>query len=237
MSAATTSSSTLNQKQMRPYIAALILMLSTGFAASAQFQRGDLFLSGSLEFSADQEKNESKQESFVELLVLPRLGYFVTDKLALGLGLAYNFQREQYEGEGLFPLKTLDELQLFGPELSLRRYWALRPNFGLWLDFSGAVAFGSLTSEIRHPLAPPSESKQNAFALGAAIRPGAYLFVSPRLALEASLGGLSYGHVRIKDADNGGETASKSNSYSFLLDGNNLGLRLGLSWFLVRGEP
>jgi hypothetical protein len=213
----------------------IALCLGFGAVGLAQFQPGDMFLRGSLEFFTEKETSENVQESFLELLALPQLSYFITDKLALGVGLAYNYQREQYETEGFFPRKDLDKLQLFGSELSLRRYWPLRPNFGLWLNFIGGVSFGSLTSETGHPQATPSETKQNAFALGAAIRPGAYLFVSPRLALEASLGGLSYGQVRITDADNGGDTVSKSNAYNFLLDGNNLGLRLGLSWFLVRG--
>jgi hypothetical protein len=178
----------------------------------------------------DGEEGDSDFEAKIfNLTAAPGFGYFVSSNLALGLNVDYGFEREQL---AFGSSKETDTRHTLRPQLFLRYYRPFNPDFGLWLDFYGGASIGQSKNVETDPFSEDI-SQINSLGFDLGVRPGLYYFVARRWALEASIGGFSYSRVRDKVKDSNRDPVIRG-GFSAFLDGG-LGLRLGLSWFLVRG--
>jgi hypothetical protein len=217
---------------------ALCLGISTG--VSAQFQPGDLFVRGNAGLALGSSTNDAPNTiNTTGVATSLGLGYFLSPKLALGVTLGYDLDRtttDSRSGDRVFELSN----QVFLPQLFLRYYQEFRPGFGWWLDLYGGAHFGNglIDRTFSGNVNIRVDISSSGFEAG--LRPGLYGFISRRLALEASIGGLSFISIEETTEAEGGnippifsETTQRSEFRTFL-DGQNLGLRLGLVYFLNR---
>jgi outer membrane protein len=147
------------------------------------FSNGDMFLSGALGYSTTSTGDISESQ----FRIAPRIGFFVSNNIALGLELGYitTTSDETYEGP-------------FGPQIyqvenntfaigGFGRYYATPAN-----DFSifGQLSIAYASSKTEISIAGVDSYKATGFDFGLA--PGLSYFVSDNLALEATFGILSY---------------------------------------------
>ncbi len=181
---------------------AIIATSTAAMAQSEGFTKGSLFLSGNVGFSS--EKNNNNDSKFNSFSFSPRIGYFVTDKVAVGLRAGIESGTDEFEvlGETFEQKTSTTTIGLFG-----RYYFTPASKFSMFLNL-GADYVSSKEEETGE-----EDFKVNGFDIGLA--PGLHYFISNRLALETSIGLLGYS-TRKADVD-GAEAV------------NSFGLNLGLN--------
>ncbi|WP_294822420.1 outer membrane beta-barrel protein [uncultured Flavobacterium sp.] len=162
------------------------------------FSKGDVFVSGSLGYSS-QKTGEAKATRFG---VVPRVGYFVSEKIAIGAQLGYSSVAEDYFN-GLDWSESKTSSFIAG---AFARYYCTP---GKTFSFFGQLHANYVTSKTE----PSSgeEYKRNGFEAGLA--PGISYFVSDHFALETTFGLLGYGTSK-PDADG----AESTDTFNLNLD-------------------
>lgn len=189
---------------MKKIILSLLAVATFGTANAqetsneAGFAKGDLFVSGAFSFSSSKT-GDFKVNSFE---VAPRVGYFVTENIAIGASIGYQSNKLDFDGEDV--ANTGLGLGAFG-----RYYFTPASKFSLFAELG--VNYTSFDNEyfiIEGELIAPEtsvKSKQIGFGLGF----GMNYFVSSNFSIEAGVGVLGY-----TSNDNGGDGAEKTNTFS-----------------------
>ncbi len=190
---------------MKKIILSLLAVATFGTANAqetsieAGFAKGDLFISGAFSFSTSKT-GDFKVNSFE---VAPKVGYFVTENIAIGGSIGYQSNKLDFDGEDV--ANTGLGLGAFG-----RYYFTPASKFSLFAELG--VNYTSFDNEyfiIDGELFAPEtsvESKEIGFGLGF----GMNYFVSSNFSIEAGVGVLGYA-----SNDNGGDGADKTNTFSF----------------------
>lgn len=173
----------------------IILTVAAVFAmtfANAQdtkegFAKGDLYLSGTLNFSSEKT-GDFKTDG---LTVAPGLGYFITENLALEGQVAY---LSGTDNNGITELKTTG----VGLAAGVKYFWTPASKFSLSLG--GNVSYASVKYD-------NGVSDYTAKVMGVNIPVGLHYFVSDRFAITTTWAGLAY-----SSNDNGGDGAEKTNT-------------------------
>lgn len=181
-------------------IAALAVFGLTGVNAqetttNGGYAEGDLFISGAVGFDS-QSAADAETNSFE---IAPRLGYFVSENIAIGIQLGY----QKTKSEDAFGTDT-EDVSTFTAGAFGRYYFMPTNKFSLFGELG--VAYLSTNYDL-------IDIKGNGF--GAALSPGISYFVSNNFALEATFGVLSYASADI----DGGVSA---NGFSIGLDMNDI---------------
>ena len=174
-------------------IALLFLMLNVnaqdgGFSAKTQ---GTYFANGSVDiFSTTRNINDNKSDAFT-IQFMPRAGYFVMDRLAVGLGLVVSSNKESTD-TGFGELETTVTGFGIAP---LARYYFDNNIFG-----EAAIGIGSTKSKTEGGGFGDTEIKSNTF--GFRIGAGYAFFLGSHIAIEPSLN-YSWEDINPEDAPSG----------------------------------
>ncbi|GGZ52226.1 MULTISPECIES: outer membrane beta-barrel protein [Mesonia] len=165
------------------------------------FNEGDMFISGSVGFGTTKLPDDSKQNQFN---VIPRFGYFISEKIAVGAEIGYSKQKaEDSSGNDILDNSTFN-IGVFG-----RYYFLSDQKFNLF----GQLGLGyGHTKDI-------ADNKVN--GINADIMPGINYFISEHFALEATFGILGYSSAK-PDID--GAESTDSFNVGLNMDDINLGL-------------
>lgn len=171
--------------------------------SSEGFAKGDVFISGSFNLgSSKYSANGNYKEN--NFSFNPKVGYFVSENIALGLGLGFSSSKvEENEGDDAVKINAT-AFNVFG-----RYYTTPSSKFSV---------FGQLSAEYA-TVDYDGAFKVNGFGLELA--PGVSYFLNDSFALEASWGALSYGSAK---ADVDGAENSTEFNLGLDLDNINLGL-------------
>lgn len=178
-------------------------------SASAQegtegFAKGDLFISGAFGFGSTKT-GDFKTNDFV---VAPKLGYFVTENIALGLALGYETSKIEID-----PVSAKNNTLSVG---AFGRYYATPASkFSLF----GQLGLNYNSYDNEFDSEGLGESKGNGFDI--ALAPGVSYFITSNFALEATFGILGYETTK-PDADG----AEKTTAFQFGLDTRDINLGL-----------
>jgi hypothetical protein len=170
--------------------------------SSVGFKNGDVLLGGSFNISS---KKYSENENFKEnnFTIAPKISFFVTDNIALGLGLGLGSKKTvKLEGDNEVKINTTSRTA-FG-----RYYTAPASKFSI---------FGQLL--VKWDTVNFDAYKENSF--GFELAPGVNYFLNKHFALEATWGTLSY-----STSKKGIPFAKSSNAFELglNLDDINLGI-------------
>jgi len=144
-----------------------------GVPATNGFNQGDLFVTGSVGIGSEAT-GDNKTNSFN---ISPKVGYFATPNIALGVALGY--ESGKVESPGVPDVKSSDfAIGVFG------RYYVSPAN-----SFS---VFGELGVDYIHSKIDAGIRENNSNAVRVALAPGVSYFISQNFALEAKFGILSY---------------------------------------------
>lgn len=177
---------------MKKIVLSLAALLVVTFANAQEetsggkgFSNGDVFISGAVGFGTTSTGDLSESE----FTIAPRVGFFVSDNIAIGVELGYVSSTSDVAtfdpiiGETSYELKN-NTFAIGG----FGRYYATpASDFSIFGQLS--IAYATSKSEAAD-LDGSSEFKANGFNFGLA--PGISYFVSDNLALEATFGVLGY---------------------------------------------
>jgi hypothetical protein len=185
----------------RLVLAMALLMVST--LSFAQITKGDIQLGGNAGF------NKIKSGSFErsQFTLAPRAGLFVSDLTSVGLTIGYSSTDSNGTNSNLFQFGVYSRFHKMVAE-----------NFYIYLQPSLTLGTGSVKSEN----APDIDT--STFNIG--IAPGVTYFLSPKFALEMSLGSLAYNLTK----DSNSTIESKTENYGLNLNLNTI--TLGFSYYI-----
>lgn len=143
---------------------------TTESAGGMGFANGDVFISGNVGFSSTSE-GDFDSSTFT---IAPRVGFFVSDNIAVGGRLAYTSNTDFSENK-----TNTFEIGAFG-----RWYATPASQFSIFVE----AGIDYMTSSFEPD--GGDEAKTNGFGIG--VRPGISYFLSDSWAIEAMIGELGY---------------------------------------------
>jgi hypothetical protein len=192
---------------MKKIILTVAAVFAFGFAnaqdkkeGSEGFGKGDLYLSGTFNFSSSKT-GDFKTDSFT---VAPGLGYFLSENLAIEGSLGFTSGKDVVD---LFNDGDLYEVKNsgFGINAGVKYFWTPASKFSL--SVGGNVSYVSVKSEV----SGLGESTSKIIGLNVPV--GLHYFVSDSFAITTTWGGFGY-----SSNDNGGDGAEKTNTFDLGLD-------------------
>lgn len=194
---------------MKKIILSVAAIFAFGFAnaqetVSEGFTKGDVFISGAIGFGSTKT-GDFKTNDFV---VAPKVGYFVTENIALGLAVGY--ESSKVDTGAADATNNTFSVGAFG-----RYYFTPASKFSLFGQLG--VNYNSYDFEFND--SGLGDAKGDGFDI--AIAPGVSYFITKNFALEATFGILGYETTK-PDADG----AEKTNAFSLGLDTRDITLGL-----------
>ena len=192
---------------MKKIILTVAAICAFGFAnaqdkkeSSEGFAKGDLYLSGTFNFSSEKT-GDFKTDSFT---VAPGLGYFISDNLAIEGSLGFTSGKDVVD---LFNDGDLYEVKNsgFGINAGVKYFWTPASKFSL--SVGGNISYASVKSEV------DGLGESTSKIIGVNIPVGLHYFVSDSFAITTSWGGFGY-----SSNDNGGDGAEKTTGFELGLD-------------------
>ncbi|MDX1904263.1 MAG: outer membrane beta-barrel protein [Thermonemataceae bacterium] len=205
---------------------AIALFVASAVTSFAQTTKGTVYLGGGLGFTTSSSKNkfegggvtvESDGPKSTTFSLVPGVGFFVADKLALGLDLSLDFGSTKiFDGD--------DEIKNSYNQISftpyVRKYFMMGDNFGFTGALGLGVGFGSSKLETSSGGVTVSADgpKTTSFQFG--VVPGLVFFPTSKVGLEASFGFVGASIISSKQDTAGG--TDKSTTTEFGLSANSI---------------
>lgn len=198
------------------FFAALLGLSSTAACAQTSLPAGTWQVGGNINYSRQHTETTGSGAGGSNTLsyfnVNPTVGYLVANNLAVGLTAGYSLNKNQ--GADGYNLSSSEQISkaVFGG-LFADYYRLLGPYFGL----KGRLAASYSRTSYGYTDAGPngaSYSRSTGYGLGTNLVPSLLFFPVPKLALEASVGGLYYSYSRATSSPNVLNSESRGNSFS-----------------------
>jgi outer membrane protein len=192
------------------------IFLGVAVYAQAQPAAGNFFVGGSFSISSSSEKSKfdgttNTDNVSTEISVLPKAGYFLSDKIAVGAGIGVVTTIDKAPDSN--PDKQVSNSFLFRP---FGRYYLISGTGGIFAEATMGMQIGK---EKTYYETTTEESNLVGFTAG--IAPGVYYYITPQLGLEATFGffGFIYQSTKYeddsKDIRTGGGIDISPSSFTF----------------------
>lgn len=185
---------------MKKLILGLALLTFT-VATNAQdgFTKGSKFLTGGIGISSENDKDaDTKTSSFS---IAPSAGYFITDNLAVGIGVGFGSEKLTISGD------TEDETSVMKVGGFGRYYFSPKNKFTMF----GHLGINYASLNYKTVGGVSADAKVN--GIEAFVSPGFNYWISNKLALEALIGRIGYSSSK-PDVDG----AKGTSTFDFGLD-------------------
>lgn len=208
----------------------IAILFATAMSSFAQTSKGTLFLGGGLGFTSSNGKStlkfggttvESDGVKSTNFSIVPGVGYFVADKLAIGLDLSVNSSSIQIPDNNDPDDYEKTSGTSFGFKPYARKYWMVGDNFGFTGTLGVGVAFGSSKVEEKNGNTTVTNDGPKTTDLEIGVTPGIVFFPTNKVGLEASFGFVGYSSSTSKTDLGGGDELKVTNS-TFGLSANSI---------------
>lgn len=163
----------------------IYLILIPGLFLNAQPVAKSLFIGGNIGLNFQKVKidDRDQKENYTKIQIMPKVGYFLTERTAIGLGAGINslIQKRERLGDERKRSETTFQLSPFV------RYYLTSGTVGFFTEGSFNIGLGQ-TKETRNE----DIEKGNITQISLGISPGIYLEIHPKITLEFSAGWLGY---------------------------------------------
>ncbi|MBD1433615.1 porin family protein [Sphingobacterium sp. DN00404] len=198
---------------MKKFYLTLAAVAALTFASQAQTEKGKFIVGGGLGFDIEKVKDtDVKSNSFN---IMPSAGYFVSDNIAVGLSLGYQWNKNEYDVAANVTERT-------------NSAFAVAP-FGRWYSANGPVRFfGQLSVPMSWGNQKVNDEKTAEIAnYGVELAPGIAYFPTSKIGLEFKVRGL---YFNSQSNDPVGDTP-KTTVNSFGLNANSLAPTVGVQFY------
>lgn len=187
----------------------------------AQPEAGKVFLGGDIGIYSTSEKDKfdgtvTDEQHTTSVTFLPKAGYFMSDKLAVGIQTGISSTIRKYPGND--PDKTSNTSFIFRP---FGRYYLTTGTGGIFAEAGLGLSAGK--SRLFYD---GGTEESNVTALSVDISPGVYYFITPSISLEAKFGVLGFSTEIQKDGD------ARDINNAFVFEIFPSGISFGLSFLL-----
>lgn len=193
---------------MKKFYLTLAAVAALTFASQAQTEKGKFIVGGGLGFDTESIKDtDDKSTSFN---IMPSAGYFVSDNIAVGLGLGYQWNKVED-----------------GTDEATTGVFTVAP-FGRWYSANGPVRFfGQLSVPMGWGNLKENDDKiGNVSSYGVELAPGIVYFPTSKIGLEFKVRGLYYNSSNVEPT--GG---TKTTVNTFGLNANSLAPTVGVQFY------
>ncbi len=178
----------------------LFVILILPISLSAQFNKGDKFLGGTLGFQIQQSPYTgtnflTKSNGFA---ISPQIGFLLNEKLALGGNLGYS---TSHFSIGPDTAESTNDLSNFSIGLFLRRYYSINDKF--LFSLTGNADYGKGTIKSSSDISN-EESKNYIYSIS--VYPSFIFFPSKKWGIEASIGNIKFSHTKTIDSEDKTDT-------------------------------
>jgi hypothetical protein len=171
-------------------ISLIAVVMLLGYALNAQPAGGKLFVGGSVDFyhRLDKYKNSGGSSvdniNYTEISLWPTAGYFLNEKMAVGASLGFDVIINKNPSA-----YTDKEVTTEVGITPFFRYYLISGTGGLFAEALVYAGIGSTKDTYNN--GSPSET-DNLFAFSIGISPGAYYYITPKIALVGKFGWLGF---------------------------------------------
>lgn len=195
----------------------LAMLSAFALAANAQTEKGKIILGGSIGYSSSKYNSnniDGKQTSFD---LVPSVGYFVKDNLALGLGIGYSEVTFTSNDRSEFLLYQKNKTDYFIVSPFIRHYVNISDQFKFFGQLSVPMQWGNEKNDVSNgnPTAnytPNSGYKTS--SVGVSISPGMAYFPTKRIGIQLSVDGLSYFRNKSENKNQSSQPVNKNNTFN-----------------------
>ncbi|MGE4514324.1 MAG: outer membrane beta-barrel protein [Chryseobacterium sp.] len=165
--------------------------------SNAQIAKGTTYVSGQVGYSSTQDNNtDSKVEDFT---IVPTVGYFVGNNLAVGLGVGYA-NSSTTTTSALTNVETKLSTDAFVVAPFVRKYWTVGEKFYIFGQLEVPMAFGKDKAEYSGT-ASQFNTESKFTSIGVNVKPGLDYFLNKNWSIEATIGEFGYNNFKYKDLD------------------------------------
>ncbi len=193
---------------MKKLFLTLSAAIAVTFAANAQTEKGTTILGGNVSY--DYNKVKDADGDIQSFSILPNVGVFVSDNVAVGLGFGYTFSQND---DGTEKAKTGE--------------FSVAPFARLYKGDGNFKFFGQLSVPMGWGNQKTNDTKIGTTErYGVALSPGFAYFPTSKIGIEFSVRGLYYENATQKPE--GGESVSTN---SFGLNANSFAPKIGIQFY------
>ena len=173
--------------------------------SNAQIAKGTTYLSGQVGYSSTQNNNnDDKVEDFT---VVPTVGYFVANNVAVGLGVGYT-NSSTTTNSAITNVETKFSTDAFVVAPFVRKYWTLSDKLYFFGQLAVPMQFGKTETETSsvattgNTVVSNSTSTEAKYTkIGVTVKPGLDYFLNKNWSIEATIGEFGYNNFKYKDLD------------------------------------
>jgi hypothetical protein len=202
-------------------ITLLLIFALVSVVVFAQYQAGNILVSGTLIFGGSQSKESfggtsvdgTKNTTFE---IGPGIEYFLTDVISAGAEIGFSSYKEVDKNPGGGLDETIDKTSITTITPFASMYFINEEKFGLFCKLGVGFGFGKNVYEEKTGNTSVSvETKLSSFEVG--IRPGITVHLSERFGMSATFCGLGFHSTKSKRDIGGNTLEDKSSEYGFEL--------------------
>ncbi|HPT21126.1 MAG TPA: outer membrane beta-barrel protein [Bacteroidales bacterium] len=204
-------------------IIVLLFIVLAGYTVKAQPAAGKVFLGGDLGLSVETNKYKSgstttKNYTSTSIALLPQAGFFVSDKIAIGAQVGLRSVIYKYPDASLE--KITNTTVVINP---FARYYLISGTGGIFAEANMGIEAG----KVKNSYNTNNTTEKNITTFSFGVAPGAYYYITPKIAIECKFGWAGFQSYIEKHNDN-----DKSITNDFGLNLNPSSLSLGITFTL-----
>lgn len=208
---------------MKKLLLSLIAVSALAFTTQAQTEKGKFMIGGNVQFNSS--KVDGADKSDINFTVVPSVGYFVMDNLAVGTGVGYTFDRTTVNGfDGAANSFRKDQAFVVSP--FARYYKGISESFKFFGQLSVPMSFGNTKVSADNGDNYTKVAENN--TVGVSLSPGFAFFPSKKFGIEFSVNGISYND----NTFNNGNGDKVSGNKNFNIGANFFAPKIGVQFYL-----
>jgi len=168
---------------------------------------------------------DSENDTF-SFEIQPKLGYFISDNLVLGLGLGYGYSNSEFMSANSESLIT-GTTNTFSITPYVKKFFPISQNLAIQLQAETRYSKSKTDNESQFN---PDDSETRTILIG--LRPGLAYRISDSILLQGNFGLLSYQNRKVEFDSQEGNISSEDKLSSFGLNLSSTNIFLGLSILL-----
>ncbi|WP_407425323.1 outer membrane beta-barrel protein [Arcticibacter sp.] len=173
---------------MKKLLLSVFAVAALSMTTQAQTEKGKFMLGGNLAFDS-QKSDADNSKANTSFEIVPNVGYFVSDNVAIGTGIGYSYDKKIGTSKN-----EAFVVSPFG-----RYYTNVSDRFKFFGQLSVPMEFGS--THAVNADGDKGAKLGKSTQIGVAVSPGFAFFPSKKVGIEFALNGLNYTNYRVKDGD------------------------------------
>ncbi|WP_256012276.1 outer membrane beta-barrel protein [Desertivirga xinjiangensis] len=176
---------------MKKLVLSIALLSAFAFAGQAQTEKGKIIVGGTASYTSSKSDADGAKAA-ENLSLVPNIGYFVANNIAVGTGVGYNYSKLDHASS--FGQNEAFVVSPFG-----RYYVDLGEKFKFFGQASVPMAFG--TVKATDASGDTGAKTGTSTSIGVAVSPGFAYFPTKKIGIEFAFQGASYESYKVKDGN------------------------------------